>query len=322
MSLGSQGPWPGVVCVGNIVMDVLTHPVDEITWGGTRWVDSITQSLGGNGANTSCAIGMLGVGARLIGAVGTDPFGDAALQRLQDCHVDTTYVDRVDLPTATTVALVRADGTRAFLHQPGVSRFLFEQELELTPDMVEGCSALHIGNPFSITNLRPQVHDILAQARELGLETSMDTAWDALGEWMKIVGPCLPLVDLFFTNEDEARMLTGSTDPKTVAMRLQNLGATSIVLKRGARGCVVFHENAVWEVPAFDVRAIDTTGAGDCFAGAFLAALQRELPMPDAALVANAVGALNVQSIGGTSGLRSWEETVALLEEPAQGVPQ
>jgi sugar/nucleoside kinase (ribokinase family) len=125
-------------------------------------------------------------------------------------------------------------------------------------------------------------------------------------------------VDLFFTNEDEARMLTGSDDPKTVAMTLRDYGASSIVLKRGAKGCVVFHENAVWEVPAFEVRAIDTTGAGDCFAGAFLASLQRDLPMPDAALVANAVGALNVQSIGGTSGLRSWEETVALLDNPVQ----
>lgn len=318
MSRGLQGQWPGVVCIGNIVMDVLTHPVDEITWGGTRWVQSITQSLGGNGANTSCTIGMLGVRARLIGAVGSDAFGDAALHRLRECHVDTQYVDRMDLPTATTVALVRSDGTRAFLHQPGASRELYADGLELTPELIEGCSALHIGNPFSITHLRPRLYDLLVQARELGLETSMDTAWDALGEWMKVVGPCLPLVDLFFTNEDEARMLTGSGDPRTVAMMLRDYGASSIVLKRGSKGCVVFHENAVWEVPAFDVRAIDTTGAGDCFAGAFLAALQRELPMPDAALVANAVGALNVQSIGGTSGLRSWENTVALLDDPTQ----
>ncbi|MBL8228190.1 MAG: carbohydrate kinase family protein [Bryobacterales bacterium] len=317
MSLRSQGNWPGVICLGNIVMDVLTYPVDEITWGGTRWVQSISQSLGGNGANTSCALGMLGVGARLIGGVGMDPFGDAALQRLEECHVDTRYISRMQSPTATTVALVRSDGTRAFLHQPGVSRELFADGFELTPSLVEGCSALHIGNPFSMTNFRPRVRSILEQARALGLETSMDTAWDALGEWMKLIGPCLPLVDLFFTNEDEARMLTGSTDPRTVALTLQRHGASSIVLKRGAKGCVVFHENAVWEVPALEVQAIDTTGAGDCFAGAFLAALQRGLPMPDAALIANAVGALNVQSIGGTSGLRTWDETVAMLDQPA-----
>lgn len=65
---------PGVLCTGNIVMDVLARPVDEITWGGTRWVDSVTQELGGNGAATCAAIAMLGVPSRLIGAVGHDLF--------------------------------------------------------------------------------------------------------------------------------------------------------------------------------------------------------------------------------------------------------
>ena len=64
--------------------------------------------------------------------------------------------------------------------------------------------------------------------------------------------------------------------------------------------------------PGFRVNAVDTTGAGDCFAGGFLAALQRGMTLPEAARIANRVGALSVQSLGATAGLLGWESTLAL----------
>ena len=67
--------------------------------------------------------------------------------------------------------------------------------------------------------------------------------------------------------------------------------------------------------------AIDTTGAGDCFVGAFLAALQRGLPYADAAHLANAVGALSVQKLGGTTGLLSFEDTVAWIKSQQFATP-
>ncbi len=300
-----------VVCTGNIVLDILTRPVDEITWGGTKWVDSIEQSLGGNGANTSAALAKLGVPVKLISAVGRDAFGDAALARLTECGVSTDCIARLDTPTAATVALVRGDGTRAFLHRPGVSRVMFSQPVAIEAGMG---AHFHLGNPFSIVNLRAQAPALLQRARQLGMTTSLDTAWDALGEWMKIIGPCLPHTGLLFTNEDEARMLTGTAEPALAAAKLRQAGATRVVVKLGPAGCAVFTPEGEWRVPAFPVQAIDTTGAGDCFAGGFLAALHRSLTYPEAARIANAVGALNVQSLGSTSGLRSWDDTLAWIK--------
>ncbi len=310
---------PGVLCVGNIAIDLLTHPVDEIQWGGTRWVESITQSLGGNGANTSSALGKLGVPVQLIGAVGDDAFGRAAIERLQACGVDTSLLRLLPSSTACTVALVRSGGTRAFLHQPGVSRLMWKDAVPLTP--APGTTRFHLGNPFSMTHIRPRSPHLLAEAQALGLKTSLDTAWDALGEWMQVLGPSLPHTNLLFLNEDEARMLTGTVDPPQVCRQLRSAGASSIVLKLGPRGCVVFEGPEEFHAPAFPVSAIDSTGAGDCFAGAFLAALQRGLPMQQAARIANAAGALNVQSIGGTSGLRTWDETLAWMSAPERLYP-
>lgn len=300
---------PGVLCTGNIVMDLLAHPVEEITWGGTRWVESIVQSLGGNGANTSAALAKLGVPVKLIGAVGRDEFGSAALKRLVECGVDISCVTRMgEAATATTVALVRQDGRRAFLHQPGVSRLFYSNPVEWH---AEACTRFHIGNPFAVTHLRRRAPELLREARDRGLRTSLDTAWDAMGEWMTVLHPCLAHADILFTNEDEARMLTGSADASVIVQRFRDAGADTIVLKLGAKGCAVFTTEGDWAVPAYPVQAVDTTGAGDCFAGGYLAALQRGLSHPEAARIANATGALNVQSMGGTSGLRTWDETIA-----------
>lgn len=297
-----------VVCTGNIVIDILTRPVEEIVWGGTRWVESIEQSLGGNGANTSAALAKLGIDVTLIGAVGKDAFGDAALARLTECSVRTHRIERLDTATATTVALVRPGGVQAFLHQPGVSRVVFASPIELEP-----AKRFHLGNPFSIVNLRRQAPAVLRQAKARGMLTSLDTAWDALGEWMKIVGPCLPHTDLLFSNEDEVRMLTGIQDPLLAAAQLHRKGSCRVVLKLGPRGCMLFGPEGEQHVPGFEVEAIDTTGAGDCFAGGFLAALERGLSYTEAARIANAVGALNVQSLGATSGLRTWDETLTWM---------
>jgi sugar/nucleoside kinase (ribokinase family) len=297
----------GVLCTGNIVLDLLVRPVDEIQWGGTRWVDAITQSLGGNGANTSAALGKLGVPVTLIGAVGDDAMGQAALARLRECSVDTSAIQTLAAGTATTVALVRSDGTRAFLHQPGVSLLLYADPVPFAPG---AATRFHVGNPFAILHLRSAAPALLKRAKDAALATSLDTAWDSKGEWMSVLAPCLPLVDLLFLNEDEARMLTASTEPQQIAQRLRAAGASTIVLKRGGLGCSVFDGPDRIDVPGFAVEVVDTTGAGDCFAGGFLAALQRGYPIDQAAGIANAVGALNVQSLGSTSGLRTWQETL------------
>ena len=126
---------------------------------------------------------------------------------------------------------------------------------------------------------------------------------------MKVLAPSLPHTDYTLMNEEEARMLTGRADPKAAARVLRDLGAKHIVIKLGPRGC--------WAdgvtIPGFEVDAVDTTGAGDCFSGGFVAALERGLSIEDAARFANAVGALAVQKVGATAGVLDWDSTARWL---------
>ena len=301
----------GVLCCGNISYDIPVWPLDEVPWGRSIWVEELTFSVGGNGATTSYSMAKLGGSVRLTGIVGNDPQGDAILAMLRGAGVQLD-IRRTDAPTTSTIVLVQSSSDRSFLHRPGASR-------DLGPDVMRyeapGYSHFHLANPFSLPNIRPAGGDMLRAAKQAGLTTSMDTAWDAKNRWMVDIGPCLPYTDLLFVNDAEAKMLTGSDVPAEAATVLRSHGATDIVIKVGPRGCVVFVEDEQFEAPGFSVKAKDTTGAGDCFVGGFLASLQRGLSYPLAARVANAAGAMNVQKLGAAQGVCNWEETQAWIAE-------
>ncbi len=131
---------------------------------------------------------------------------------------------------------------------------------------------------------------------------------------MKVLGPSLPWTDLLFVNEDEARMLTGFREIDAAGRALLSAGAKTVCVKLGPRGCEVFSESASFASPGFRVDAVDSTGAGDCFSGGYLAALQRNLTHEEAARIGNAAGALSVQQLGATAGVLGWEETLAWMD--------
>ncbi len=299
----------GVLCSGNVVADLLVHPVDQLTWGATTWVDTIGHSMGGNGANTSYALARLGVPVRLASVVGDDNYGDEMLAGLRSVGVDTNAIGRAWGASAATISLVRSDGNRLLLHKPGVNLHAMPEPLEFSPWLMQGVSRYHLANPFALPAFRPHAAESLRRAKAAGLATSADAAWDSQGRWMKEIGPCLPHVDLLFANEEEAHMLTGLTDPLEAARVLRQAGAGAVVIKLGPRGCAVVSRDEEFYSPAFKVEVTDTTGAGDCFVGGFLAATQRGLPLTEAAGFANAVGALSARRVGSVAGVLSWEET-------------
>jgi sugar/nucleoside kinase (ribokinase family) len=196
-----------------------------------------------------------------------------------------------------------------FLHRLGASEEAFSERFEFTPEVTHGMSRFHLASVFGLPQLRPHTADLLRRAREAGLATSVDTQWDTRGRWMQDLAPCLPFTDLLFMNEDEARMLSASSDPARAAEAMREHGTNVVVVKLGGRGCAVYGPGPVVECPAFQVPVVDTTGAGDCFAGAFLAALLRGRSFADAAKFANAVGALTIQQLGAVEGVRSFKET-------------
>ena len=304
----------GVICSGNISFDILVRPVHRIEWNRTIWVDSIEQQLGGNGSNTSYTLALLGVPVKLLGMVGRDAFGDHLLTTLAGAGVELGGVGRSQAPTTATTCLVDSKGDRVFLHRLGSSAEAFAEAIDFYPALVEGMSHYHLANVFALPRLREHAAESLQRAHSAGLTTSFDTGWDASGRWLEDVASCLPHVDLLFMNHDEGRMLTGADTPHEAARKMQQLGARDVVVKMAGDGCGIFTPQATVHIPAFEVNVVDTTGAGDCFVGGFLAALHRGAAYPEAARFANAVGALSVRKLGAITGLRTYPETKAWME--------
>lgn len=291
----------GVLCCGNVVFDIPVYAAGDIGWNQTLWVETIAESIGGNGANTSYTIAKMGVPVRLISLVGEDERGDKLIRILAGAGVDTSGVGRLHgVPTPATCVLVQKGGARKFYHRPGASR-------EVRPDSFvferAAYTHFHLANPFSMSKLRQECGDVMRRAKDAGLTTSIDTGWDSLGRWMEDLGPALQYTDIFFANDAETEMLGGLDN-------LKAHGARDVVIKTGPDGCIVNGEC----VAGFAVEAVDSTGAGDCFAGAFLAGLSRGLPPRECARLANAVGAMNVEHLGAITGIRGYEETVAWIQ--------
>ncbi len=297
---------------GNLVEDILVRPVDRIAYGFTVWVDSIEQHLGGNGANTSYALATLGVPVRLRGAVGQDDFGDRVLARLERAGVNIEDVERMPHPTATTVVLVAPDGSRSFLHSPGVSREVFSAPGEFG----NGPGHFHLANIFSLPNMRRTGAETLAKAIAAGWTTSLDTGHDTRGEWMSVLEPCLQNIGVLFANEAEALKISGCADARSAARLFLGRGVNIVVIKRGSDGCAVFDASSELWARGFAIQAVDTTGAGDCFTGGFLAALYKGGTLAEAARLGNACGALSASRVGSVAGLRGYRETLEWAAAP------
>ena len=134
----------GILVSGNVVLDMVVRPVDQVTWGITQWVESIEHHLGGNGGNTAAAIGALGGSARMLGRIGRDANGEACRARLMATGVDLSDLEIEDTPTATSIALVRSDGARTFLHLPGASLDVFAAGISFGPERIAGCGHYHL----------------------------------------------------------------------------------------------------------------------------------------------------------------------------------
>ena len=145
----------------------------------------------------------------------------------------------------------------------------------------------------------------------MGCLTSMNICWDVRGRWLKTLQSALAYTDFIFPNREEGRQLTGETEPAHIAARLREMGVKTVIVKLGAAGCYVESPQGSFTSPGFAVQSLDTTGAGDCFAAGFLAAICRDPSLPFAARYANATGAFATLGLGAADSA----PTVAQLED-------
>jgi len=303
-----------VACLGILVADVLARPVDEFPERGRLvLVDRMELHTGGCAGNTAIGLSRIGVSASVIGKVGRDGFGDFYLAVMEREGVDASGIARDESAnTSSTMVMVHGDGERSFIHYIGANGTLRAEGIDL--DRASGAKILHVAGAFLMPALDGEpTARILREARRRGLTTSLDTAWDGSGRWMKSIEPCLAHLDYFLPSIEEARMIIGGGAPQEIAEAFLARGVGVVALKMGEDGCYAASRTERVHMPAFAVEAIDATGAGDAFAAGFLAGVVKGWSLRETARFANAVGALCTLAIGTTAGIRSMEATLEFM---------
>lgn len=306
---GSNG---SVLCIGQLVADIVVRPVNRLPQPGTtELVDDLQLAAGGCAANTACVLAKLGVKTALAGAVGRDDLGDAVLARVSASGVDVSGVVRYpDVATSSVIVLVDEHGERSFLYRNGANE-RFSREA-MAADLFGTARFVHVGGAMKL--LQIDLETLLATARSTGCITSLDTDWDPKGLWMATLTGSLSHLDYLVTNEDEGRCLTGQEDPIAIGRSLLARGPRAVVVKRGALGAVAVANGLVKEVPAFKVAVLDTTCAGDAFAAGFLAGLAEGWGLEQAVTFGNAAGALCTTQVS-HYGVVSREDTMRFMND-------
>jgi ribokinase len=274
-----------VLVVGSANVDLVVAAARRPGAGETVLGGDTELSPGGKGANTAVAAARLGASVALLGAVGEDAYAATLLDSLTESGVRTDLVRRVARPTGVAYITVTPDGENSILVAPGANGEVRADRLEeMLPEVRVLVASMEI--PLDT------VERAVGAAAETGVRTVLN-----LSPVAKISPATLAALDVLLVNEHEAAWLLGGEGLDDPA-KLLELGPRSAVVTLGARGALVVTADGVTELASPRVEAVDTTGAGDAFAGALTAALAEGAELADAAARAVRVAAISVTRPG------------------------
>ena len=290
-----------------------------------KLVDSAVLVAGSSAVITASAGVRLGLRTAFIGVRGNDLFGDFMVGEMKRLGLDVTGVI-VDpaLPTGLTVILDRtadtssregkntADarnfppGDRAMLTLTGAMSAL--NAGDIGDDLLRQARHLHVASFFLQKALQPGLPDLFQRAHRCGLTTSLDTNWDPANLWVGMQ-EVLPLCDVLFLNENEAKAISGADGVEAAGWKLAE-SCGMVAIKQGAQGASVFRRKETSSFPAPVVNVVDTVGAGDTFNGGFLYGFLKGWSMEKSLQLGVICGSLSTRTAGGTSAQPTLDEAL------------
>lgn len=302
-----------IIVVGSTMIDMMTYAERVPAAGETLVGDRFAQGFGGKGANQAVMTSRLGAAVAMVTCVGDDVFGVMTLENLTREGIDVASVNRVaGVSSGVAPIWVEADGTNRIIVVPGANNHVTPEQAR---SAVEGADDVDLVlGQFEI----PQVAtaSAFAAARARGALTVLNPAPAA-----ELSPALLEVTDWVIPNEVEFGYLARACGVD--AARLGDVAITAVaarttgrlVVTLGAAGAAVCEGNAVTHVAAPPVRAVDTTGAGDAFVGAFAYGLARGLSPTAAAELGCRCAAISVTRHGTQTSFLSVEEVAELRRD-------
>lgn len=242
-------------------------------------LDDGTYKRGFGGDTSNAAISAARQGARVgyLTALGSDRFGDSILDLWTQEGVDSVHVRRSET-ASTGIYFVDPDPKgRYFTYYRAGSAASLMRPADLPTDAIQTARCLHVsGITLAVSNpLRETALAAMRTAKEVGVAISLDTnlrlkLWE-IETARAVTHNAMALATVAVTSIDDSADLTGLTDPAEIATFYHDLGPKIVLVTMGAEGCYLSHQGGAQTIPAALATPVDSTGAGDSFAGAFLA---------------------------------------------------
>jgi len=274
-----------ILCVGtaayDVILDVPYHPEPDEKMSAS----AITQCGGGPAANAAVAAARLGCRSAFAGYLGNDFYGEGNFAEFNRDGVETRLIRRGEFPTPLSLILVKPDGKRTVMNYAPPHPSLSAGDLTLKDFLPQ--VILFDGH-------EPAVSPPLArEARRKGISTVLDA-----GSVHPGTQDLLPLVDFAICSEKFAKEYTRRNEPPDMldALALYN---SNVVITFGEKGVWWKRKKDSGNLPAFEIQAVDTTGAGDAFHGAFCVGLIRGMSWRENLRFCCAVAALTCTKTGG-----------------------
>jgi ribokinase len=299
-----------VLVAGDLFLDLVMSGFES--WpnpGEEAFAKKFHREVGGGAAITACGLARLGLRAGVLGVVGQDD-GQWMLNELHARGVEVFGIRAsATEPTAFTVS-VSSTRDRALFTYDGANRELGAALKDLLA-LAEETHVRHIHLAHAI--YPPQATALFQAIHDRGWSLSLDVGWHP--KWFEDPQAlaALGLVDVFFPNEREASAIAKQTDPRHILEAFREMGLPHVALKLGAEGAaLLWNGEMIFQKPS-PIRAVDTTGAGDCFDAGFLYAWLRGMDPAQCLRAGAACGEFSVRALGGVAGFPSKEELETIL---------
>ena len=276
---------------------------------------SLNRCAGGSAANTIVALADFGGSASFVGKIGDDEIGQFFLQDMRNLGVAIDVDPEPGTQTGTCAVLITEDAQRTMLTNLGASATLTENDLDV--EMIKQAKYVYVeGYLLTGETTKAAAYRAMSLAKEHGVKVGFSASDPFLVNmirdeiWELITGP----VDLFFCNEEEAKSLTGESDPIKCAHKIHE-HAENVALTLGGNGSIVMHGGQSHPIEGVSVDAVDTTGAGDMYAGALLYGITNGMSWRQAGHIASHAAARIVAQMGARLERRFTDEEVRQLAD-------
>ncbi len=312
---------PSVLCAGIVVADHLCVPVDHLPEAGELvMTEGMTLEIGGCASNAAVDLAKMEMDCTVCGCVGDDAFGRFVLETLKIRRVNTSGIRVVNDTATSQTLIVNVTGQdRRFIHSFGANaRFT---AADIRAELVAQAKVLYVGGYLLMPALEDSsLADVFQSARSHGVKTVLDVAVPgrlgaAQGHLMSRMARVLAHSDVFLPNEDEARLITGRSDPLDQAQAFRDAGVGTAVITMGDRGSLLIGLNDRLRAGTFPIQFVDGSGGGDAFDAGFICGILRGLDSRGCLEIASALGASCVRAVGTTPGVFTRQECESFLKE-------